>query len=162
MRTELRYTPRFEAEYAQILQGEVLFNQPHNRFVFSNDYLNTKLISHDESLHAVFCSLLQQKQKALETKHSLAERIKQVIVSRFNGQITHIDIVASQLCMTTRTLQRKLTAERTSYRTICNDLRRELATDLMKAGKSKKGELASLLGYSDADAFSKAFKKWNG
>src|SRR5688572_11777652 len=107
VRTELRYTSRFEAEYQQILQSPVLFNKPHNRFVFSSDYLNTKLISHDESLHAVFSSLLQQKQKRLATKHSLAERIKQLIVSRFHGQITHIDIVASHLCMTTRTLQRK-------------------------------------------------------
>jgi AraC-like DNA-binding protein len=160
IRTEARYTPRFEELYKKILNTPIQFNQSHNCFIFSKDYLNTSIISYDESLYAVFSMLLQQKQKKLETKHNLGERIKQLILSRFNGQITHIDIVASQLCMTTRTLQRKLTAEQTSYRTICNELRRELATDLMKAGKSKKGELASLLGYSDPDAFAKAFKKW--
>ncbi len=157
--TELRYSPLFEEEYRHILKSPVLFNQKHNRFIFSKEYLNTPLISYDESLHAVFSSLLHQKQKNLARQHTLSERIRQLIVSKFNGQITHIDIVASQLCMTTRTLQRKLTEEKTSYRKICNELRRELVTDLMKAGKSKKSDLASLLGYADVDSFSRAFKE---
>jgi AraC-like DNA-binding protein len=159
LRTEMRYAPRFEQEYKQILGTTVIFQRPHNCFVFSKEYLNTPLISYDESLHAVFNALLQQKQKKLETKHTLAERIKELIVSKFKGQITHIDIVASHLCMTTRTLQRKLTEEQTSYRKISNELRRELAGDLMKAGKSNKRVMASLLGYSDVNAFNRAFKK---
>jgi AraC-like DNA-binding protein len=158
MRTEVRYTNRFEEEYKQILKRPIVFNQKHNRFVFSKDYINTPLISYDESLHAVFSALLQQKQKKLAEDNSVAERVRGLIVSKFNGQITHIDIVASQLCMTTRTLQRKLTEEQTSYRKICNAIRKELVTDLIKAGKSKKRELASLLGYSDVDSFSRAFK----
>jgi len=157
IRTEVRYTKRFEEEYKQILKTPILFNQKHNRFVFSREYLDTPLISYDASLHAVFKAQLQQKQKKLEAG-DLSERIRQVILSKFDGQITHIDIVASQLCMTTRTLQRKLTEEKTSYRKICQELRRELVSDLMKTGKLKKGELASLLGYSDADSFSRAFK----
>lgn len=158
LRTEVRYTPRFEERYREILKTEIVFNQKHNRLIFSKEYLNTPLITYDQSLYAVFSALLQQKQKKLEERDSMTERIRQVLVSKFNGQITHIDIVASQLCTTTRTLQRKLTEEQTSYRKICNDLRRELATDLIKAGKSKRSEIASLLGYSDVDAFNRAFK----
>jgi AraC-like DNA-binding protein len=158
VRTELRYSQRFKDEYLTILQSPIVFNQKHNRFIFSKEYLSSPLISHDESLHTIFSMLLQQKQKKLETKHSLAERIRQIVMSKFRGQITHIDIVASQLCMTSRTLQRKLSAEKTSYRRICNDLRRELASDLMKSGKSKRQEVASLLGYSNVDAFNKAFR----
>jgi AraC-like DNA-binding protein len=161
LRTEIRYTPRFEKEYSEILKNPIVFNQKHNRFIFSKEYLNTPLVSCDQSLYTIFSALLQQKQKNLETKDCLADRIRQVMVSRFNGQITHIDIVASHLCLTTRTLQRKLSEENTSYRKICNDLRRELASDLMKTGKSKKSDIASLLGYSDVDAFSKAFKNIN-
>ena len=158
VRTELRYSARFEEEYSAILKSPIVFNQKHNRFVFSREYLNTPLVSHDVSLHTSFSALLQQKQKRLETKDSLTERIREIMVSKFKGQITHIDIVASQLCMTSRTLQRKLTGENTSYRKICYTLRRELASDLMKTGKSKRNEVASLLGYSNVDAFNKAFR----
>ena len=159
LRTEVRYTSRFEEEYKQLLKTPILFNQQHNCFVFSKEYLNTRLISYDESLNAVFNSLLRQKQKKLESRDSLVERIKELIISKFNGQITHIDLVAAELCMTTRTLQRKLAEEQTSYRKISNALRRELAHDLIKAGKSNKRALASLLGYSDVDSFNRAFKK---
>ena len=159
LRTEVRYTDRFEEEYKQILKTPILFNQQHNCFIFSKEYLNTRLISYDESLHAVFSSLLRQKQKKLESRNTLAERIKELIVSKFNGQITHIDLVAAQLCMTTRTLQRKLTEEQTSYRKICNEVRSELAHDMMRTGKSNKRALASIFGYSDVHAFNRAFKK---
>lgn len=159
IRTESRYSPRFEDEYSNILNSQIVFNQKHNCFVFSKEYLNTLLIGHDESHYAIFNALLQQKQKQLELKHSLAERIKQIVLSKFKGQITHIDIVASQLCMTSRTLQRKLTSENTSYRKICNDLRRELASDLIKSGKSRRTEVAALLGYSNVDAFNRAFRE---
>jgi AraC-like DNA-binding protein len=108
-------------------------------------------------MHAVFKAQLQQKQKK-RAEDSLQERIKHVILSKFNGQITHINIVSSQLCMTTRTLQRKLTEEKTSYRKICQALRSELVSEILKTGKLKKGELASLLGYADADSLNRAFK----
>ncbi len=101
LRTEVRYTDRFEEEYKQLLKTPILFNQQHNCFIFSKEYLNTRLISYDESLNAVFSSLLRQKQKKLKNRDTLTERINRLMVSKFNGQITHIDIVAAELCMTT-------------------------------------------------------------
>jgi AraC-like DNA-binding protein len=158
IRTEVRYSSRFEEAYQRILKTPIIFNQKHNRFILSKEYLKTPLISYDQSQYAIFSAVLHQKQKKLEAKQNLSDRIRQLLVSQFNGQITHIDIVASQLCMTTRTLQRKLTEEQTSYRKICHDLRKELVTDLIKAGKSKKADVASLLGYSDVNSFIRAFK----
>jgi AraC-like DNA-binding protein len=158
LNTHSRYSRRFEEEYRQILRSPVLFNQKHNRFIYSRESINTPLLSYDESQYAVFSAVLRQKQKKLEDNQSLVERIRHVIVSKFNGQITHIDLVASQLCMTTRTLQRKLTEESTSYRKICRELRKELVDDLVKVGKSKSGELASLFGYADVNSFKRAFK----
>jgi AraC-like DNA-binding protein len=158
IRAELRYTPRFEKEYKEILQTELVFNRKDNLFIVSKEYLSTPIAGYDQSLYAIFTALLQQKQRNLETRSTFAQRIRQVLISKFNGQITHIDMVASQLCMTTRTLQRKLTEENTSYRKICNDLRKELASDLLRAGKSKKSEVASLLGYSNIDALNRALR----
>ncbi len=50
IRTEVRYQPRFESEYREILKTPITFNKKHNRFIFSNEYLNTPLVSHDQSL----------------------------------------------------------------------------------------------------------------
>lgn len=64
IRTEVRYTSRFEDEYQQILRTPIHFNQKHNRFIFSKEYLETPLISYDASLHAVFKAQLQQNKKS--------------------------------------------------------------------------------------------------
>jgi len=158
LRTEIRYSSRFEEEYKKILPTPISFDQKHNRLVFSKEFINTPLLSYDESQYAIFSAVLHQKQKNFEREQSLSERIRHLLVSKFNGQITHIDLIASHLCMTTRTLQRKLTEEQTSYRKICHELRKELVDDLVKIGKTKSGELASLFGYADVNAFKRALK----
>jgi AraC-like DNA-binding protein len=160
LQIELRYPKRFPEEYQRIFKAPVLFNRPSNCFVFSKDDLESKLINYDQSLFTAFNKLLEQKQDQMESRQTVAMQIRHLLLTRFHGQAAHIDIVASTLCMTTRTLQRKLSEENTSYRDICNQLRRELAAELMKAGKSSKRQVATLLGYSDASTFNKAFKSW--
>lgn len=160
VRTELKYTRRHEQEYARIVKGPVLFNMPVNRFIFKKADLDIALLNYDQSLLLAFDTLLRDKQKKLESRKTIAAQIRHLILSTFHGQVMHIDIVASSMFMTTRTLQRKLSEENTSYRTICNDLRKELATGLMKVGKSNKNQIAAMLGYSDSSSFNKAYKGW--
>ncbi len=160
IQTELRYPKRFLEEYRQILKTPVLFDRPSNCFVLSKDDIHTPLVGRDQSLFTVLNALMLKKQDQLKASQTLGTQIKYLLLSVFNGQITHIDIVASRLSITTRTLQRKLTEEKTSYRKICSELRKELTHDLLKAGKSKKIEIASLLGYADVSTFSKALKSW--
>lgn len=158
--TELKYSKRFEEEYRKVVNGPVLFDMPKNRLIFDKADMEVRLLNHDQSLLFAFEALLREKQKNLASRKTIAAQIRHLLLSTFHGQITHIDIVASSLFMTTRTLQRKLSEENTSYRTICNDLRKELALGLMKVGKTNKTQLATLFGYSDSSTFNKAYRSW--
>jgi AraC-like DNA-binding protein len=157
---EFRYPARFQDEYKHALKSIVIFNQLSNRIVLNKKDLEIQLINYDRSLFTAFSDLLRKKQSQMVERQTLTARIRHLLLSSFNGQITHIDIVASGLCMTTRTLQRKLTEENTSYREIGNSLRKELAYDLINSNKSNKKQVAALLGYSDATAFNKALRQW--
>jgi AraC-like DNA-binding protein len=157
---ELKYPKRFEAEYRKVANCPVLFNQPVNRFIFRMEDMDTELKNYDQSLLLAFDAMLRGKQQQLESRKTMASQIKQLLLSNFHGQITHIDVVAASLFTTTRTLQRKLAEEQTSYRAICSELRKELAQGLIKVGKHSKTQLAALLGYSDASTFSKALRNW--
>jgi AraC-like DNA-binding protein len=159
LRTELRFPKKYPEEYHRILKSAVYFDKPSNCMIFSSQDLDTTLISYDESLLPVFNALLKKKQEQLEANHTLKGQIKFLIFSVFQGQIVHIDVIASHLNMTTRTLQRKLSEDKTSYREISAEIRKEIAQGYLKAGKLKKNEVASLLGYSDLSSFTKAFKK---
>jgi AraC-like DNA-binding protein len=158
--TELKYARRFEEEYRKVVQGPVLFNMPTNRLIFDKSDMDVQLMNHDQTLLLAFEALLKDKQKQLDSSKSVTSKIRHLLLSTFHGQITHIDIVASSLFMTTRTLQRKLAEENTSYRTICNELRKELATGLLKLGKTNKAQLAGMLGYADSSTFNKAYRNW--
>ncbi|MFN8226884.1 MAG: AraC family transcriptional regulator ligand-binding domain-containing protein [Mycobacterium sp.] len=73
-----------------------------------------------------------------------------------------IDDLAIELHMSTRTLRRQLAAEGTSYRELRNDVGKALAIELLEVVGLSVTEVARRLGYSDAAAFSHAFRRWTG
>ena len=70
--------------------------------------------------------------------------------------------IAPRLRMSSRTLHRRLEEERTSYRDILNEVRRELATRHLQERHLAIGEIAFMLGFSEPSAFHRAFKRWTG
>lgn len=79
---------------------------------------------------------------------------------QFRGRIPSIDEAASALDMTARSLQRKLMRERTTFRDVAGEIRKDIAFQLMQNPAIKISEVSDILGYSDPTAFRKAFKSW--
>lgn len=71
------------------------------------------------------------------------------------------EVVAS-LHLTTRTLQRRLDEEGTSFSAVLTAVRRERAMELMARSHLDNSAIAQTLGFEDASAFSRAFKSWTG
>lgn len=160
VQTNLRFSRRLVAEYQKIIPTPILFDQPSSCFIFSMADLDTPLLSYDATLLPVFQTLLQQKLESLSTRDTIRNQVKTILLSDFKGQLVHIDIVASKLHLTARTLQRKLADEGTSYRQLSTELRKDLANTLLRSNKTKKSEIGFLLGYADLSTFSKALKNW--
>jgi len=70
--------------------------------------------------------------------------------------------VAHLLAVSERHLTRKLHDHNTSYRELADDVRRERALDRLADPRLTQEALASYLGYSDASALAKAFRRWTG
>lgn len=60
-----------------------------------------------------------------------------------------------------RTLQRNLSAENTSFKQELQAVQKAMAFSYLKMNLSTE-EISSLVGYSEVNAFSRAFKKWTG
>jgi AraC-like DNA-binding protein len=70
-----------------------------------------------------------------------------------------------QLCLlniSPRTLRRRLTEERTSYKSLVADIRKRKALDLLQTTSVSIARIAAELGYSDLSNFYRAFKRWTG
>jgi AraC-like DNA-binding protein len=73
-----------------------------------------------------------------------------------------IDIVADQLGMHRRTLQRRLARSGANYAQLLDTCRAEMALDYLEADQRAMVDLAHSLGYSDQSAFNHAFRRWYG
>jgi AraC-like DNA-binding protein len=61
-----------------------------------------------------------------------------------------------------QTLFRKLRSENTTYERVLDELRYRMAMHYLTAKNASVNETAYLVGFSDAPAFSRAFKRWSG
>lgn len=61
-----------------------------------------------------------------------------------------------------RRVQRILSANRTSYRQLKEDVRRGIAVNLLANTSTPLADIASQVGFSDLSAFDRAFKQWTG
>ena len=78
------------------------------------------------------------------------------------GQRPGIQHVARELRISTRTLQRKLTAEGANFQQVMEEARRELARHYLLHSSLQLNETAYLLGYADSNSFFRAFHQWEG
>lgn len=152
--------PRVWREYEEVFQLAVQFGSTGNRLVFDSHHLSAAVRSYDESL---FASLTESLTKAKATAKSikLTHKIHNLILTDYMGQTPTIEMIAANFSMAPRSLQRKLTAENTTFREVVAATQMEVAKRLL-SHQHKVSEVARLLGYSDARAFRRAFKSWTG
>lgn len=73
-----------------------------------------------------------------------------------------MEAVARQLCMTTRTLRRRLFAGNTSFMELRDEVLQDRAQEMLRASSLSVEQIADRLGYSEATCFINAFKRWTG
>jgi len=77
------------------------------------------------------------------------------------GELT-IDSLATELGISRRTLQRRLSSLDSSFKQLLQNVREELSRRYLDDPRLAITEIALLLGYSDQASFSNAFKVWRG
>jgi AraC-like DNA-binding protein len=95
------------------------------------------------------------------TTNSLADQVRQKLHGA-PGLEASLDEIARALALSPRSLRRKLDQENTSFRTLVEDERRQLALQLLSNTHMKLDELAIHLGYTDTGSFTRAFRRWMG
>jgi AraC-like DNA-binding protein len=90
----------------------------------------------------------------------ISYRAREMIIRRLPDGEPRRDEVASQLCMSERTLQRRLEEESTSFIQLLDDTRRELAEQYLGRLHLSLAQAAYLLGFADQSSFFRACRRW--
>jgi AraC-like DNA-binding protein len=145
-------------EYERVFQSPLLFNAGVNELTFNRKQLEVPVLSYDRSLFSVFDRMLKEKKR--KKNQNLSGQLKHMLLNDFRGQVPSIQILSSQLHLTTRSLQRRLKDEKTSYRQLAKEFQQEIASQLLHSRNTKVKEVSQLLGYSEVSAFRRAYKSW--
>jgi AraC-like DNA-binding protein len=110
--------------------------------------------------------VLREKGDALLARRpppeSFRERVEEVVRAVVHEGDLGAEEVAARLHCSRSTLSRRLRAEGTGFREVVDGVRRDLATAYLLAGRTSVGEVAYLVGFSDAASFSRTFRRWTG
>lgn len=148
--------------YQQVFSCPVLFAQPSNCLILSREHLDIPLRQPDQSLLQTLELHAAGQVSALGETHSFSIQVKDIIRILLAKGITRKDMVAGQLNMSERTLQRKLQQEQTSYQKLLDEARLSLAQQYLIETKLTVDDIAMQLGFSETRSFFRSFKAWTG
>ncbi len=113
----------------------------------------------------LFRYLSQRAEKLMArplAEESYAAQVRQAVEEALARGEPRLAPVARRLAVSERTLHRRLAAEGAGFAALVDDVRRERALALLEGGKVSGSEIAFMLGYGEAAAFFRAFKRWTG
>ena len=154
--------PPYREAYRLLGDGPIQFGAEQNQLRLGLDSLALRNVQHCPSTWRYLLQLCERELEQLTRTRSLRERITRLLGPLLNGgREPDLKEVAARLNMPTWTLRRKLADEGTQFRAILNDTRRDLAMTYIRDTELAFGEIAYLLGFASAEAFQRAFKRWN-
>ncbi|RAU47360.1 MULTISPECIES: AraC family transcriptional regulator [unclassified Pseudomonas] len=155
--------PSYAEAYAGLSSQPVRFGAANNQLRLSLHSLALRNPDHVPSTWRHLVQLCERELEHMTRTRTLRERITQLLGPLLSGgREPDLQEVAVRLRLPTWTLRRRLADEGTRFGAILNDTRRDLAMTYIRDTELAFGEIAYLLGFASAEAFQRAFKRWNG
>jgi AraC-like DNA-binding protein len=145
--------------YKSVFRCPVTFDAERNSLTFSRAEMNLALPTSNPrlaELHERYAGEYLRHFDHAQTSY----RVREAIVRRLPDGEPRRDEVAVELCMSERTLQRRLEEEKTSFVQLLDDTRRELADQYLGRLHLSLGQAAYLLGFADQSSFFRACRRW--
>lgn len=135
------------------------FNNSYNAITIPSKYIDKPLSTYDANLTHM---LAEQCSRQLRQRQAgaVADCVRQQILGAL-GLTASLEDVASSLSLSSRTLRRKLDQEKTSFRALLEEERKQMAFQLLTSSDMKIDDLAAHLGYTDTRSFTRAFQRWS-
>jgi AraC-like DNA-binding protein len=152
--------PTDKRPYARAFGRLVRFNQADTELLFASHWLDTPLPSADAALQEAMLKQLG----ALETAkpEDLMSQVRRMLPSLVSARAASLELVASLMGVSGRTLGRRLAAEGTTYMRLREEARYVAACQLLESTRMPANEISDRLGYSNPSAFTRAFCRWSG
>ena len=140
----------------------VLCGSPRNALVFRAADAERKFVTRNAELLGLLAPQFEKELQQENTDENFIERVRLAIEQKLTGRRPTIEDIADALHVSSRTLQRKLQEEGSSFQRVLEDARHQLARRFLNNSVLELSEAAYLLGYEDGNSFVRAFRGWEG
>ena len=142
----------------------VLYGQPRDRLILAPSILR-RPIAGDPGLLVLlrrYSDTLVELKGGRRHPMPTADQVRLTAARLMPSGRARTRDIATEIGISERSLRRRLDDEGTSLRAILEEVRKTHALSWLEQRTMSPKQAASLLGYSDASAFSRAFKRWTG
>lgn len=152
--------PDHGADYRLFFGAPVRFSQPVSRLAFDASLLKLPVARSEQALKQFLrnapANILVRYRYDAGLAAGVRKRLRQVPPAAWSA----FDDLAAQMRMSPSTLRHRLHAEGQNYAAIRDEIRRDLAIEMLQTTALGVGEIATRLGFSEPSAFHRAFRKW--
>ena len=152
--------PYDKAPYQQLFGSKVKFNSTRSVLSFDETSLNLAIVTANPVARDIFRRECDRLLSRDTHRGMISERVQEVLLQSGTEFPTSMR-VANQLHMSESTLQRRLAKEGYKFQQLLDQVRNKLAHEYLTGTQLTINEIASLLGFSDAANFRRAFKRWS-
>ncbi|MDF2997605.1 MAG: AraC family transcriptional regulator [Xanthobacteraceae bacterium] len=153
-----RSVPADQEPYRRHFRAPISFNRETGALVFPVSDLGAPVPGADPFLKA----LLEERLTRMKTSaHAdFSDDVRRIVRVQLSSSHCTAGGIAQTFDMNRRTLLRHLNHEGVSFRVLNNEIRFEVACQLLADTDMSLIEIATTLGYSEASAFTRAFRRW--
>jgi AraC-like DNA-binding protein len=146
--------------YRKFFEAPLRFDAEETFIAFASHWLARPVPGADPMLYRV----LQRQVDQLEARDGtgLKATLRGIVRTLLVSGTCTADAAAAMFGVHRRTMHRFLKAEDVTFDTLVEAVRSELARELLADVRTPLSQVAATLGYADASAFSRAFRRWFG
>ncbi len=156
-----RESSDYEQQLVDYFGAPITFSSELTGFTFDAGQLEKKLSSAKAELAHNNDKIIMEHLAKLD-RADIVNQVKVALVDLLSSGAVNEDMIASELHVSKRSLQRKLSDLGTSYKRVLEETRSCLAVQYVENSALSITEISYLLGFSETSNFTRAFKRWTG
>lgn len=146
--------------YQRFFGARTCFGQAHNALVLLPEQLAKPIDQHNRQLHDTMMEYVSSlgASNPLQVHNQVEAAIRRLLPT----QRCALPLIAEQLGMRERSLQRRLAEQGQVFEDMVERARRELAELYLAEAQMPMAQIAGLLGYHEQSSFNRACRRWYG
>ncbi|MFJ9743516.1 AraC family transcriptional regulator, partial [Streptomyces sp. NPDC101166] len=162
-KVEFPYPAPPHADFYDVIFGRLpTFDADRSAFTFDSDLLTAPVVRTEPEMREFIRAMPMTWYAVRDYGSSTGEQVRRALARGLTGAWPTSDEIAARLNVSAPHLRRLLREEGTSVSRIKEEILRDAAVASLVRGEESVEELSERLGFSEASAFRRAFRRWTG